>query len=129
MEASSTVVDGIARANQAFMAAFNSGDPSGVAAMYTADGQLAPPHSDIVQGIDAITVFWQGAMDMGVKSATLTTAELDDYGRIAVEQGRYQLADAEGNAIDHGKYLVIWKREGDDWKLHRDIWNSSVPTG
>jgi hypothetical protein len=25
--------------------------------------------------------------------------------------------------------LVIWKRDGDDWKLHRDIWNSSVPTG
>jgi ketosteroid isomerase-like protein len=127
MEASSGAAAGIAQTNQSFMAAFNAGDAAGVAAHYTADGQLAPPNSDIVQGIDTITGFWQGAMDMGVKSAKLETAELDDYGGIAVEQGRYRLADAEGNAIDHGKYLVIWKRDGDTWKLHRDIWNSSTP--
>jgi ketosteroid isomerase-like protein len=39
------------------MAAFNSGDAAGVAALYTADGQLAPPNSDIVQGIAGITGF------------------------------------------------------------------------
>ncbi len=44
-----------------------------------------------------------------------------------MEQGRYELADADGNVADHGKYIVIWKRDGDDWKLHRDIWNTSTP--
>jgi hypothetical protein len=29
--------------------------------------------------------------------------------------------------LDQGKYIVIWKREKGQWKLHRDIFNSSVP--
>jgi hypothetical protein len=28
--------------------------------------------------------------------------------------------------IDEGKYVVVWKRVGGQWKLHRDIWTSSV---
>jgi hypothetical protein len=29
--------------------------------------------------------------------------------------------------LDNGKYVVIWKQKGDRWKLHPDIWNSSLP--
>ena len=29
--------------------------------------------------------------------------------------------------MDSGKFIVIWKQEGGQWKLHRDIWNSSMP--
>ena len=29
---------------------------------------------------------------------------------------------------DRGKYLVVWKRGADgNWRLHRDIFNSSLP--
>jgi ketosteroid isomerase-like protein len=28
---------------------------------------------------------------------------------------------------DQGKYLVIWKRQGQTWKIARDIWNTSKP--
>ena len=38
-----------------------------------------------------------------------------------------ELGDAEGNVADHGKFMVVWKRVGDEWKLHRDIWNTSTP--
>ncbi len=24
-----------------------------------------------------------------------------------------------------GKYIVIWKRNGQTWQLHRDIWNTN----
>ena len=127
MGASSTVTESIASANQAFMAAFGDGDATGMAALYTAEGQLAPPNSEVIAGTEGIAGFWQAVMDMGLKSAKLETIELEEYGDTAVEQGRYQLADAEGNVADHGKYIVIWKRDGDDWKLHRDIWNTSTP--
>lgn len=127
MGASSAVTEAIATADQAFMAAFAAGDAARVAALYTTDGQLAPPNSDIVAGRDGIGGFWQAVMEMGLKSVKLETSELDEYGDTAIEQGRYQLADPEGNVADHGKYLVIWKRDGGDWKLHRDIWNTSVP--
>jgi ketosteroid isomerase-like protein len=109
------------------MAAFADGDAGGIAALYTDGGQLAPPNSDVVTGAKGIEEFWQAVVDMGLKSAKLETIELEEYGDSAVEQGRYQLADAHGNVADHGKFIVIWRRDGDDWKLHRDIWNSSMP--
>jgi ketosteroid isomerase-like protein len=29
--------------------------------------------------------------------------------------------------MDDGKYVVLWKREKDGWKLYRDIFNSNTP--
>jgi ketosteroid isomerase-like protein len=28
---------------------------------------------------------------------------------------------------DKGKYIVVYKKDGDKWKLYRDIWNSDNP--
>ena len=28
---------------------------------------------------------------------------------------------------DTGKYIVVWKRDREMWKMHRDIWNTSTP--
>ena len=66
-------------------------------------------------------------MDMGVATATLETVELDDHGDTAIEEGRFTLAGADGEVIDRGKYIVVWKNDGGTWKLHKDIWNSSQP--
>jgi len=40
-----------------FTAAFSRGDAAGAAAMYTADGQVLPPNSEIVSGKQAIQTF------------------------------------------------------------------------
>ncbi len=52
-------------------------------------------------------------------------------GDTAYEIGKYSLTiQAEGQAAmaDSGKYVVVWKRQADGtWKLHVDIWNSSMP--
>jgi hypothetical protein len=66
-------------------------------------------------------------MNSGVASATLTTLEAIGIDSIAWEVGRYRLADSDGAPIDEGKYVVIWRLTPDGWRLHRDIWNSSVP--
>jgi ketosteroid isomerase-like protein len=64
---------------------------------------------------------------MGLKSVKLETAELDVLGDSAIEQGYFELGDGAGNVADRGKFLVVWKQQGGEWRLHRDIWNSSVP--
>lgn len=117
----------IEAANAIFMAAFGRGDAAGLAALYTADGQLLPTNSDVVSGSAAIQEFWQGAIDMGLKKATLDTVEVDDCGNTAVEVGRYTLIAGDDSVADAGKYVVIWKRQDGGWKLHRDIWNTSQP--
>lgn len=127
MGASTEVTEGIVSANQAFKDAFNNGDSAAIASYYTDDGQLAPPNHDIVQGADALAAFWQSFIEMGLKVDALETVEVDEIGDSAVEQGRYRLSDGDGNAVDHGKYMILWKRDGGGWKLHRDIFNSSAP--
>jgi len=39
---------------------------------------------------------------------------------------RYLLTIQQGSEAvkSPGKYVIIWKREGVDWKLDVDIWNS-----
>ena len=123
----SSVRDEIAAANQRFMAAFARGDAAGVAACYTADARLLPPNADTVEGPAAITTFWRGVMGMGVSGARLETQEAEGDRDTAYEIGRYTLTAGEGATADRGKYVVIWRREGGRWSIHRDIWNSSLP--
>ena len=77
MNQSVKVRDEIAAANEAFMAAFRAGDAPGVAALYTAGGQLLPPNMETMVGQAAVQAFWQGAMDMGIRSAQLEIAEVE----------------------------------------------------
>ena len=115
----------VAAANEQFAAAFGAADAEVLAGLYTTDAQLLPPNSDFVTGRGAIQTFWQGVIDAGVASASLTTVEALAVDSLAFEVGQYALGDADGNPIDEGKYIVIWRLMPDGWKLHRDIWNSS----
>jgi uncharacterized protein (TIGR02246 family) len=117
----------IAASIERFIAAFNRGDAAGAAAVYTADAQVLPPNSDVITGQQAIQAFWQMAMDMGVKAVKLATVEVAGDGNTAYEVGQFTLQGAEGQVLDAGKYVVIWRQEAGQWKLHRDIWNSSRP--
>jgi uncharacterized protein (TIGR02246 family) len=119
----------IAKVNETFMCAFERGDAAGVAACYADGGQVLPPGSDIITGKEAIEAFWSAVMEMGVKKVELTTLELDHQGDTAIDIGRVALYTEAGDKIDDPKFLVVWKREGGQWKIHRDIWNSDTAPG
>jgi uncharacterized protein (TIGR02246 family) len=127
MTESSELREVIAAANEKFMAAFEAQDAAGLAALYTKDGQVLPPNSDFVTGREAIQGFWQAAMDMGLRKAKMDIVEVESRGKTAIEVSKFTLF-AEGDAVaDQGKYMVIWKRKKGGWRLHRDIFNSSMP--
>jgi uncharacterized protein (TIGR02246 family) len=120
----------IASANQNFMDAFSRSDAAGVAALYTDDTKLLPPELPMMSGKQAVQTFWQGAMDMGIKAAKLETLELESQGNMASEIGRFTLTiQPEGgvNTTLTGKYVVVWKNQDGNWKLHIDIWNTDAP--
>ena len=131
-----TLAAGIARAedvrgaitavNAALGAAFVKGDAAAVVALYAPDGQVLPVGMDPVKGAEALRKFWQDAMKAGIAGVTLTTVELYPAGSTATELGTYALTDKSGKQIDHGKYVVIWRKVGLQWKLLRDIFSTSV---
>ena len=112
--------------NAKFSAAASKADGAGFSALYTADAQVLPAGRDAVKGTDELRTFWQGVLDSGVAGVSLKTLEVYAQGTHATEVGEYNLKDKAGESLDHGKYVVVWKREGGDWKLFRDIFTSSV---
>ena len=116
----------IQRLSEKFSQAASNGDADGVAALYTEDAIILPLEAPTVKGRAAIRDFWKPLVESGVK-AKLTTTEATRAGDFVHELGTYTLKHADGALIQEGKYIVIWKRSGDTWKIHRDIWNSNAP--
>jgi ketosteroid isomerase-like protein len=110
-----------------FQAAFDKHDAKGVAGFYSSTAEAFPPGGEIVKGRDGLVKFWQGVMDSGIASAALKTTEVHTDGNLAYEVGTYAMKIKDGTVADHGKYCAVWLKEGGQWKLHRDIWNTSVP--
>jgi len=123
--------EAIENTNRGFAEIFKRGDAAGIAALYTADARLMPPGSPTLSGSEAIKAFWQGAMNQGIKAATLETVDVETSGgALATEIGRFTLTmeSPRGGSVEQtGKYIVLWKLDGDTWKLHADIWNADAP--
>jgi uncharacterized protein (TIGR02246 family) len=120
------VRDAIASAIENFTGAFKRGDAAAVAAWYTTDATLLPPDNTMMKGRDAIQAFWQGAMSMGVSEAKLETLEVETRDDLAYEVGRFEMVmqPQGGERVElTGKYVVVWKLEGEAWRMHVDIWN------
>lgn len=123
---SRVVRDIIVTANEGWMAAVEAQDAEAVAARYTDDAHLMPPNSPVVEGAQAIQTTFQGLFGMGVTKVQLATTEVEAMGNLACEVGKYTTHVGE-EQVDQGKYIVLWKEVNGQWKLHRDIWNSSSP--
>jgi uncharacterized protein (TIGR02246 family) len=130
-EAQQSARTAIEASNKQFAEAFNKGDAAALANMYTMDARVLPPNGEMVEGRSNIEKFWQGAMCAGMKMVSLETVDVETHGNVVVEIGRYTatMHGAGGTTTtDKGKYVVVWKREGESWKLAVDIFNTSIPT-
>ncbi|SFH21076.1 YybH family protein [Pontibacter chinhatensis] len=127
METTAVHVGGeIRAANEKFMQAFAEGNAAELANLYTDEGMLLPAGMEALSGKLAVQEFWQGAMNMGIKSVKLETVEVQPCENTAIEMGNYTLSGEGGSLVDKGKYIVIWHRQDGDWKLHKDIWNTNL---
>jgi ketosteroid isomerase-like protein len=117
----------IEEADQKFMALYKQGDCAAVAALYSEDPILMPPGMDFVYGKEAIQKTFEAFRSMGIAELVFEVVEVDHCADHAIEMSRYKLLGAAGQQLDQGKFIVVWKREHGEWKLHRDIFNSSVP--
>ncbi|UOQ72778.1 YybH family protein [Hymenobacter cellulosilyticus] len=121
-----SIRDEIRRANDTFETSFEQGDAAAIANLFTTAGVLLPAGMEPIEGLSGIQAFWQGAMEMGVKQVRLQTRDIEELEDTAIELGTYTLFDGNHQPMDQGKYLVVWKEQQGHWKLHQDIWNTSL---
>ena len=115
---------------EALSAAVGRRDAAGVAKIFTTDAKLMVPGLETVTGREAIQKFWHGGLSAGVISGiAFTPAEVSGGGGeekdgFVVETGTVKTLDADKKEKDPSRYLLVWKREESEWRIHRDIVNS-----
>ena len=103
---------------------FNKGDFGGVASLYSEDATAFPPGSAMVKGRAAIAVMWKSMAEQ-VSDPKLTTLDVKSLGPSAAREiGTFSLKSKGPKPQEiTGKYLVVWEKIGNEWKLAADIWN------
>jgi ketosteroid isomerase-like protein len=99
-------------------------DVAGIVGMYAPGATLMPPNSPAAQG-PAIKAIWTGLMAAPGVKLVLKTEQVTASGDLAAERGSYVL-NITGAPEDHGKYVVVWKKDGGTWKAFHDIFNSDL---
>lgn len=116
----------LASQGDAWQEAFDSGDAERLANIYGWDGRLLPPNGEPVMGREAIQKFWADTIASGIHIQT-KLEEMTEEGHLGYRRGSFDVTDAEGNIVDDGKYVEIWKERDGHWWFEIDIWNSNRP--
>ena len=106
-------------------------DAASIAALYADDGAVMPPNAPIGKGREAIQKTWAAMMatpgfDLAIVPEQIVVSSSGD---MALDRGTYRLAmSPNGTAMtDTGKYVVVWRKIGSEWKAAADIFNSDLP--
>jgi uncharacterized protein (TIGR02246 family) len=125
----------VGKTRDAYMSAWKSANAGQIADLYTDDALVLYPNQPAVNGKSAIRAYFQSFFgDFAQKEFVLESSEVEIAGDWAFDRGTYRWkgvprAGAGGDpAEDHGKYLVILRRQPDGtWKVARDMDNSDRP--
>ena len=108
-------------------------DAAAIAELYAEDGAVMPPGAPIGKGRAAIQKTWASMMQTPGFDLTFVPEQIivSSSGDMALDRGTYKLAIAPGGKpqTDTGKYVVVWRKIGGEWKAAADIFNSDLPAG
>jgi uncharacterized protein (TIGR02246 family) len=111
-----------------FEAAVNAGDAAKVASMYAEDGVAMPPNEPIAKGRSAIEARLRKDMAKGKVTLKLSPFHSAITSDSAHEAGTATVKLPDGRTVNE-KYVVLYRRVGNEWKIAYDIWNSDAPSG
>jgi ketosteroid isomerase-like protein len=126
-QASHSDIAAITEVARQFSAAYMRGDVDAITALYTRDAVIFPERSDAISGHDALKRYWKHEPGQKVTRHRLIPTQVTVDGKHAYDHGIYEIAgERNGKAWGpvRGKYLVVWRREPDGWKMQLDMWNS-----
>lgn len=106
----------------------NSANWDKASKMYTKDASLFAPGAPPIQGQRAIASFWQTVSSRGMKSIELQLIDVRINGQQLTAKGKYVMYDKNNDILDIGKFIALYLKEHNTWRLNTDIFNSSMET-
>ena len=111
--------------------AFSDGDVDAVMGVFGPDPVTFPPNEPRRQGREAVRDWQATILGQFTGSAQLDAWDVEIHGDVAIASGTYtmDMTAEDGTRVgDRGKFVQTWQRESSgEWKLTRNIWNSSAP--
>jgi uncharacterized protein (TIGR02246 family) len=108
-------------------------DAAAIAQLYAEDGAVMPPNAPIAKGKADVEKTWASLMntpgfDLTFAPEVIVIASSGDF---ALDRGTYRLSVSPSGTpqMDTGKYVVVWRKVGGEWKAAADIFNSDLPAG
>jgi ketosteroid isomerase-like protein len=119
--------EAIAASNDLYFQAFVTGDSSLFIDRYATDCCIMPPGAPSLCGEDAALDFFRIAhREIGLRNGKFMTTEVYGVGDgFVVEEGLWQSFGANQMMFDDGKFLVLWKKTPQGWKMFRDSFSSN----
>jgi len=116
----------IAASNEIYFKAFVKGDSSIFINRYAKDCWIMPPNAPALCAVDAPLQFFKTAYNkFGLRNGKFITIDVFGDGvEFVTEVGFWQSFDANDKMFDNGKFLVLWKKTPDGWKMFRDSFSS-----
>jgi ketosteroid isomerase-like protein len=105
-----------------FAAAFTARDSAKIASFYADDAVVMPPNQQMVRGRERIEAYYKKGFATSAGTLRLQPIESAAVGTRAFEVGTSSLAIGD-RAETAGKYVVIYQRVKDEWKIAYDIFN------
>lgn len=111
--------------------AFNAGKADAVVAVFLPSGELIDEAGTIYQGsqeIKALLTAFFGRFPGAKLSLDIESIRL--VGPIAIEEGTRRMTTADGAVKAQFRYIAVWAKAGDDWRLasFRDFNDDPAPT-
>lgn len=113
-----------------FSSYYINGQYKKLAECYTVDGKIFPDKTDIIEGTDQIEKRWILPKDVKILDHKITPLEIKIIDDHAYDYGYYEGSTllANGNTVSwKGKYVIVWRKENNNWKIYLDSWNRIDP--
>lgn len=111
---------------RAFSKAFMDADHNKLVTLYTNDAKIFPMNQSIITGTEGLTKYWTLPDDVQTLHHNVTPSEIHIENNYAYDYGIYEgrtLTKEKKEVSWKGKYVIVWKKINDDWKIYLDIWN------
>jgi len=117
----------IAASNALYFKSFEKNDSAIFINSYAKDACIMAPGAPQACGHEEAAKFFRLAYDgYGLRAGKfITTAVYGDGGDYVTEEGVWQSLNAKGELFDNGKFLVLWKKTPDGWKMFRDSFSAN----
>jgi len=119
---SASVTKDMAWVDSIYAKAFAQQDTSLFLKCYAADGAIMAPGRPVLQGKPMLVAFFNFGCKAGIRNIAFSRKGL--YGftdQYVTEQGQFELFDDQQKSIAKGKFLTIWKKTPQGWKMFRDM--------